>query len=44
MKNICLGIEFESVCIKAGTVGSSFKPISFGDYTLVSSGGAHHTV
>ena len=33
MKNICHGIEFGSASIKAVTIGSSFKPISFSDYT-----------
>ena len=33
MKNICHGIEFGSASIKAVTIGSSFKPIPFGDYT-----------
>ena len=44
MKNICLGIELGSARIKAVTIGGSFKPISSGDYTWATIGGAHHTV
>ena len=33
MNSICLGIKLGSARIKAVTIGSSFKPISFSDYT-----------
>ncbi len=44
MNSICLGIKLGSARIKAVTIGGSFKPISSGDCTWATTGGAHHTV